>query len=73
MSTIRYRSFKDIDLRDRVPFVAILIVVLVFVFISFDPPDVLLVIFSLYVLSGPISLLRQLWLKRKKSEPKTGE
>lgn len=54
VSIIRYRSFKDLDLRGRVPFVAVLIVVLVFVFITLDPPLVLFSIFFGYALSGPI-------------------
>ncbi|MFQ5436887.1 MAG: CDP-diacylglycerol--serine O-phosphatidyltransferase, partial [Anaerolineae bacterium] len=41
VSNIRYHSFKDLNLKDRVPFVAILVLVLVFVFISIDPPIVL--------------------------------
>ena len=54
VSNIPYRSFKDIDIRNNVPFTAILLVVLVFVLISFDPPDVLFMIFGGYVLSGPV-------------------
>jgi CDP-diacylglycerol--serine O-phosphatidyltransferase len=57
VSNIRYRSFKDFDLRDSVPFVVILAVVLVIVLISFDPPDILLVTSLLYVLSGPVGSL----------------
>src|SRR6266566_4087301 len=41
VSNVRYRSFKDLDLRGRVPFVAILAVPLVFVLIVLDPPQVL--------------------------------
>lgn len=62
VSTIRYRSFKDLDLRNKVPFIAILIVVLVIVLISFDPPDVFLAVFTAYVLSGPVSTI---WQMRK--------
>jgi len=60
VSNMRYRSFKDIDLKGRVPFVAILIVVLLFVAVAISPPEVLFVIFLLYALSGPV-----LWLKAK--------
>jgi CDP-diacylglycerol--serine O-phosphatidyltransferase len=62
VSTIRYRSFKDLDIRGKVPFMVILIIVLLIVLISFDPPIVLLVIFSSYVLSGPLGTL---WALRK--------
>lgn len=63
VSTIRYRSFKDLDLRNKVPFVAILVIVLVIVFISFDPPDILLILTFLYVISGPIGTV---WVLNKK-------
>ena len=52
VSTIRYRSFKDLDVRGKVPFIVILIIVLGLVLISFDPPAVLLALFVAYVLSG---------------------
>lgn len=65
VSTIRYRSFKDIDLRNKVPFITVLVIVLVLVFISFDPPTVLLGIFFIYVCSGPVMTLWQLQKRRK--------
>ena len=34
---IRYYSFKDLDLKNRVPFIAMILVVLVFVIVSWDP------------------------------------
>jgi len=55
VSAMPYRSFKDLDLKHRVPFVAVLALVLVFVLISFDPPAVLLAIFSVYAASGAVS------------------
>lgn len=61
VSNIRYYSFKDIDLKGRVPFMAVLLVMIIIVFISIDPPQVLLAVFSIYVLSGPTAALyRQL-------------
>ena len=65
VSTIRYRSFKDLDLRNKVPFIAILIIVLVLVLVSFDPPDILLVLTLLYVISGPIGTVWALQKKRR--------
>lgn len=53
VSNVRYRSFKDIDIRNKVPFLAILLVVLVFVLIAFEPPLILLILTALYVFSGP--------------------
>ena len=65
ISNFSYYSFKDIDLRHRVPFVALLVIVLVFVFASIDPPKVLFGTFLLYALSGPaLGLLRR---SRKKN------
>ncbi|MCH8499280.1 MAG: CDP-diacylglycerol--serine O-phosphatidyltransferase [Marinobacter sp.] len=54
VSNILYRSFKDLDLRGRVPFAAILAVVLAFVVIALDPGTVLFVLFFAYALSGPV-------------------
>jgi CDP-diacylglycerol--serine O-phosphatidyltransferase len=53
VSTLRYYSFKDIDLKGKVPFLALLIMVMVFVCISMHPPTVLFGAFALYALSGP--------------------
>lgn len=62
VSNIRYHSFKQIDLKGRVPFVAILLIVLIFVGISLDPPKVLFLIFFCYALWGPVFTL---WNLRK--------
>lgn len=52
--SIPYYSFKDMDFKNRVPFFAMLVVVLVFVIISWDPPLVLLSMAVIYALSGPV-------------------
>jgi CDP-diacylglycerol--serine O-phosphatidyltransferase len=57
-----YYSFKGIDLRDRVPFVVMIAVVLIFGLITLDPPSILLVGFLVYAMSGPVSQ----GLKRRK-------
>lgn len=57
VSNIKYRSFKDIDLRGRVPFIAVLAVVLVFVSIALDPPTILFAGFVVYACSGPLAML----------------
>lgn len=51
---IRYNSFKGIDLRGRVPFVVMIIIVLAFGLVTVDPPRILLGIAVLYALSGPV-------------------
>jgi len=60
VSNVRYYSFKDIDLRNRVPFFVMLLVVLVFVFTSIDPPKVLFTVALVYALSGPVQELLEL-------------
>jgi len=65
VSNVRYRSFKDLDLRNKVPFVAVLLLVLTFAFVSIDPPQVLFAIFFGYAVSGPVNTLR---LIRKKKQ-----
>lgn len=57
VSNVLYRSFKDLDMRGRVPFAAILLVVLIFVVIALDPATVLFTGFLLYALSGPVRAL----------------
>jgi len=68
VSNISFYSFKDIDFRNKVPFVALLIAVLIFVSVTIDPPWVLFSIFVIYALSGPfISIMRMV---RKRARPK---
>jgi CDP-diacylglycerol--serine O-phosphatidyltransferase len=57
VSNIRYYSFKDLDLKGPVPFVVLLAVVLGFVVISIEPSVMLLLLFSTYVISGPVMAL----------------
>ncbi|WP_040259391.1 MULTISPECIES: CDP-diacylglycerol--serine O-phosphatidyltransferase [Pseudomonas] len=60
VSNIKYNSFKELDLKGRVPFVAILAVVLVFAVVFIDPPRILLLIFVVYAASGPVQHLLRL-------------
>lgn len=60
VSNLRYYSFKDIDFKGHVPFFAVLLVVLIFSIIAWNPPFVLFVLFSLYALSGI-----GLWMKNR--------
>lgn len=60
VSNIRYYGFRGFGNGDKVPFVTILAVVLVFVLISVDPPKVLFIAFLLYALSGPVVTLVRL-------------
>ena len=44
-------------MRGKVPFIFIFLIVLVYVLISIDPPEILFAIFVLYGLSGPVTAL----------------
>jgi CDP-diacylglycerol---serine O-phosphatidyltransferase len=52
VTNVPFYSFKDINFRKSVPFIAIFLIVLAFVAISSDPPKVLFGLFVLYGLSG---------------------
>lgn len=60
VSTVRYHSFKDLDLKGKVPFVVLLIIVLVIALIANDPPIILFAGFFIYALSGPVMTLLKL-------------
>ena len=65
VSNVRFRSFKDVQLKKHVSFVMILIVVLVFVLVTVDPPKVLFVVFAGYAISGPIATAWGLQQKKR--------
>lgn len=68
VSNIRYHSFKGINFKERVPFVAILIAVLVIVVVSSNPPVMLFGGFLIYAISGPV--LTVVYLRRHRAERK---
>jgi len=68
VSNIRYFSFKYLDVKGRVSFVAILAVVLIFVLISLDPPQVLFIIFMFYALSGPVVAVYRFYRRLSRHE-----
>lgn len=57
VSNVRFNSFKEIDFKGRVPFVAILVMVLAIAVVFSDPSRVLLAVFLIYSLSGPVTYL----------------
>ena len=57
VSNVKYRSFKDLDLKNKVPFFVVLIMVLIFVTIVYQPPLVLFSIFTLYTFSGIVGFI----------------
>ena len=52
VTNIPFYSFKDVNFRKSVPFIAVFLIALFFALISIDPPKVLFPIFVLYGLSG---------------------
>jgi CDP-diacylglycerol---serine O-phosphatidyltransferase len=52
VTNVPFYSFKDINFRKSVPFIAIFLIVLAFVAVSSDPPKVLFGLFVCYGLSG---------------------
>jgi CDP-diacylglycerol--serine O-phosphatidyltransferase len=67
VSNFQYHSFKGLDLKGKVPFVAMLAVVMVFVVVSIDPAKVLLCVFLAYALSGPATMAWKYVKGRKKA------
>jgi CDP-diacylglycerol--serine O-phosphatidyltransferase len=71
VSNIRYYSFKEFGFKNRVSFVAILIVVLVYAFASIDPPKVLFIGFLVYSIFGIIYTL--VGIRNRRKARKRGE
>lgn len=63
VSNFRYYSFKNIDIKGRIPFVALLAIIFVYVVIFIDPASVLFLCAFTYALSGPVMAL----VNRKKT------
>ncbi|QJR82132.1 CDP-diacylglycerol--serine O-phosphatidyltransferase [Alteromonas pelagimontana] len=58
VSNFKYNSFKEVNWHGKVPFVAILIVMLIFVVVATEPALVLFLVFLMYALAGPINTFR---------------
>lgn len=67
VSNVTYYSFKEFDLKNKVPFFAILGIVLFFVLISTDPPLILLITSSAFALSG---IALWIWKQHRKRSKK---
>lgn len=73
---IRYYSFKDLDMRNRVPFIVMILVVLFFVVVSWDPPIMLFTMAIMYAGSGPVMAVyarREKLLKKSPIETEATE
>jgi len=71
VSNIRYFSFKEFNFKHRVSFVALLLVVMAYVFASIDPPKVLFAGFFIYSVSGIVYTL--VLVRRRRRERRRGE
>lgn len=60
VSNFRFHSFKDVDLRGRVPFVFAVVVMLAYALVLVQPPVVLFAGFMVYAISGPVLTLVRL-------------
>ena len=68
VSTIRYPSFKEIDLRNRKPFVTVIGIGMLIAAIYYYSEFVLLVLGCIYAFSGPVSRLIS-WLRPRRAVP----
>ncbi len=66
VSNVRYHSFKEIDFKGKVPFVALVLVMLGFAVILWHPPLVLFLTFLGYAIAGPVLTLFH--LRRHRTE-----
>jgi CDP-diacylglycerol---serine O-phosphatidyltransferase len=70
VSNFRFHSFKDVDVRGRVPFIVAVVVMLAFVLVYLQPPVILFAGFMVYATSGPVlTLMRR---RRRKADRKRG-
>jgi CDP-diacylglycerol--serine O-phosphatidyltransferase len=74
VSTIKYRSFKDINLKSRRSFQYLVWAVLIFGLIALEPVIMLFLVIVLYALSGPVARpFRALFSKKGKEEVEADE
>lgn len=69
VSNFEYYSPKALSPKGRVPFIFLVMAVLAFAVMLADPPRVLLVLFSGYALSGPVTWLWRYWRARGHRTP----
>lgn len=68
VSNLRFSSFKEINLKDKISFVTLLVIVLIFVVVTLKPSVILFTVFLVYALSGPVATLR--WVQQKRQARK---
>ena len=67
VSNFSYYSFKEFDVRNKIPFIALLAIVGIFILASIDPPKLMFAVFFVYALSGPITNVLRLLRKRSRT------
>ncbi len=77
VTNVPFYSFKDVNYRKSLPFIAIFLIALVFVAVSSDPPKVLFGLFVIYGLSG-YGVAAWQWAKGRpvsivQTEPENGD
>ena len=76
VSNVLYYSFKEVNYKERVPFIAILVIALILALASIDFPKVLFGSFMIYILSGPLlAVMRRIrkFGRRSKTSPGEGD
>ena len=68
VSNVKFRSFKDFDLKNRIPFAILIAFVVIFALVFFDPPRTLFFIAFAYAASGPVGWLIR-WKRGKVDAP----
>ncbi|MBT8135828.1 MAG: phosphatidylcholine/phosphatidylserine synthase [Gammaproteobacteria bacterium] len=66
VSSLRYYSFKEFNLGERIPFTQVILIPAVFMLISLNPPVVLFGMFAGFALTGPLYALYRLMRRRRR-------
>jgi CDP-diacylglycerol--serine O-phosphatidyltransferase len=64
VSNIRYPSFKNLELLKRKPFSTLVAMILIIVVVVAEPATMLFIFSSLYLLTGPVNVVRD-WYKKR--------
>lgn len=70
VSNIRYHSFKQVNFKDKIPFLYVLLMVMLFIAIAVNPAWIMLISFSVYAASGPFQTLLAIHSVRKQRRKK---
>ena len=68
ISHLRYRTFKDVDLRERRPFFYVLVLASIVMVLTVEPRWMLFVISAVYAVSGPLIAVRRALLPMRRDE-----